>query len=47
MTCPAPSQYPSWDFSDYRRTQYVDQLSYFRELMDQLKCPQGRRRIMR
>ena len=41
------SQYPSWDFSDYRRTPYVDQLPYFRELMDQLKCPQGRMRIMR
>jgi hypothetical protein len=41
------SQYPSWDFADYRRTQYVDQLPYFRELMDELKCPQGRMRIMR
>ena len=41
------SQYPSWDFSDYRRTQYVDDLPYFREIMDQLKCPQGRMRIMR
>jgi len=41
------SQYPSWDFSDYRRTCYVDQLPYFREIMDQLKCPQGRMRIMR
>jgi len=41
------SQYPSWDFSDYRRTRYVDQLPYFRELMDQIKCPQGRMRIMR
>ncbi len=41
------SQYPSWDFSDYRRTRYVDELPYFREIMDQLKCPQGRMRIMR
>ena len=41
------SQRPSWDFSDYHRTKYVEQLPYFRELMDQLKCPQGRMRIMR
>jgi hypothetical protein len=41
------AQFPSWDFSDYRRTPYVDQLPYFRELMDELQCPQGRMRIMR
>ena len=41
------SQYPSWDFSDYRRTPYADDLPYFRELMDQINCPQGRMRIMR
>jgi len=41
------SQRPSWDFTDYRRTKYVDELPYFRELMDQLQCPQGRMRIMR
>ena len=41
------SQYPSWDFSDYRRTPYADQLPYFCEILDALKCPQGRMRIMR
>jgi quercetin dioxygenase-like cupin family protein len=41
------SQRPSWDYCDYRRTPYVDQLPYFREIMDQLKCPQGRMRISR
>jgi hypothetical protein len=41
------SQYPSWDFSDYRRTPYVNHLPYFRDIMDGLKCPQGRMRIMR
>lgn len=41
------SQYPSWDFSDFRRTPYVEQLPYFRELMDRIECPQGRMRIMR
>ena len=41
------SQLPSWDFSDYRRTPFVERLPYFREIMDQLKCPQGRMRILR
>jgi|SRR5882762_3245849 len=41
------SQRPSWDFSDYRVTPYVERLPYFRELMDQIKCPQGRMRILR
>ena len=35
------SQYPSWDFSDYRRTPYADDLPYFRELMDQIQLPAG------
>jgi hypothetical protein len=41
------SQAPTHDFSEYALTRYVDQLPYFRDLMDQLKCPQGRMRIMR
>lgn len=41
------AQQPSWDFSDYKRTPYVEQLPYFRELMDRIECPQGRMRIMR
>ena len=36
------SQQPAWDFGDFRRTEYVERLPYFRELMDQLLCPQGR-----
>jgi hypothetical protein len=41
------SQRPSWDFSDFRRTPYVERLPYFRELMDRMQCPQGRMRILR
>jgi hypothetical protein len=41
------AQYPSWDFTEYKRTRYVDELPYFRQLMDEIKCPQGRMRIMR
>jgi hypothetical protein len=41
------SQLPSWDFSDFKRTEYVERLPYFRELMDRLECPQGRMRILR
>jgi quercetin dioxygenase-like cupin family protein len=41
------SQLPSWDFADYRRTAFVERLPYFREIMDQLQCPQGRMRILR
>jgi hypothetical protein len=41
------SQLPAWDFADFQRTNYVDRLPYFRELMDQLQCPQGRMRILR
>ncbi|MBV9346158.1 MAG: aspartyl/asparaginyl beta-hydroxylase domain-containing protein [Gammaproteobacteria bacterium] len=41
------SQLPAWDFADFRRTVYVDRLPYFRELMDQIQCPQGRMRILR
>lgn len=41
------SQRPSWDFSDFRRTPYVEQLPYFRELMDRMQCLQGRMRILR
>ena len=41
------SQLPAWDFDDFRRTAYVERLPYFRELMDQLQCPQGRMRILR
>ncbi len=41
------SQLPAWDFRDFRRTVYVERLPYFRDLMDQLQCPQGRMRILR
>jgi hypothetical protein len=41
------SQRPSWDFSDFRRTLYVQRLPYFREIMDRMHCPQGRVRILR
>lgn len=41
------SQLPAWDFADFQRTLYADRLPYFRELMDQLQCPQGRMRILR
>ena len=41
------SQRPSWDFSDFRNTAYVERLPYFAELLAQLKCPQGRIRILR
>jgi len=41
------SQRPSWDFSDFRRTPYVESLPYFREIMDRMRCPQGRMRILR
>jgi hypothetical protein len=41
------SQRPSWDFSDYRRTPYVNQLPYFSSILDALQCPQGRIRILR
>jgi len=41
------SQRPSWDFSDFRATEYVDRLPYFREILEQMRCPQGRIRILR
>lgn len=41
------SQRPSWDFSEFKRTAFVDKLPYFKELLDQFKCPQGRVRILK
>jgi hypothetical protein len=41
------SQRPSWDFSEFVRTPLVDQLPYFREILDYFKCPQGRVRILK
>lgn len=41
------SQRPSWDFSDFRRTPLVDELPYFRAILDFFQCPQGRIRILR
>ena len=41
------SQRPSWDFSEFRRTPVVDQLPYFKEILDAFKCPQGRMRILK
>jgi hypothetical protein len=44
------SQRPSWDFSEFRRTALVDQLPYFREILDYLDAhgvKQGRMRILR
>jgi hypothetical protein len=41
------SQRPSWDFSDFRPTPYVNQLPYFRSIMEAMKCPQGRIRILK
>jgi len=35
------------EFGQYKRTHYVDELPYFRELLDAFKCPQGRVRIMK
>lgn len=34
-------------FGQYKRTAYVDELPYFRELIDAFKCPHGRIRIMK
>lgn len=41
------SQRPSWDFSDFRRTPIVEELPYFREILDGMQCPQGRMRILK
>lgn len=41
------SQRPSWDFSRFKRTALVEQLPYFGEILDFLKCPQGRVRLLR
>lgn len=41
------SQRPSWDFTDFKRTTLLDELPYFREILDFFKCPQGRIRILR
>lgn len=41
------AQRPSYDFSDFKRTVYVDRMPYFRELMDRMQCPQSRVRILR
>jgi hypothetical protein len=34
-------------FSEYRRTPIVEQLPYFRSILDAFQCPQGRVRILR
>ena len=34
-------------FGKYKRTAYVDELPYFREILDAFKCPHARIRIMR
>ncbi|ARN74516.1 aspartyl/asparaginyl beta-hydroxylase domain-containing protein [Oceanicoccus sagamiensis] len=34
-------------FGHYKRTQYVDELPYLKELLDNFKCPHGRIRIMK
>ncbi|MCB1182873.1 aspartyl/asparaginyl beta-hydroxylase domain-containing protein [bacterium] len=34
-------------FGEYKRTKYVDELPYFREILDAFQCPHGRIRIMK
>lgn len=41
------SQRPAWDSSEFRRTPIVDELPYFREILDFFQCPQGRMRILK
>jgi hypothetical protein len=41
------SQRPSWDFTEFKRTPYVEKLPYFKYILDSFVCPQGRVRILK
>lgn len=41
------AQRPSTDFTRFRRTELLDDFPYFREILDRMKCPQGRIRILK
>lgn len=41
------AQRPDWDFSVFKRTPWIDHLPYFRSILDNFQCPQGRVRILK